>query len=419
MKTLKQLFGLSIAILLLGGVFNSSYAQHVKDLQYFRPYGLDGVNKFEPTKADKNFEYTGFKLYWGAAFTQQWQDLIQSTNGVDATGAPIQLSKIGPGFNLANANLYLDAQLAQGMRLHLTTYLSSRHHTEAYVKGGYLRIDALPMLHSEAIDNLMKYVTIKVGHMEINYGDAHFYRTDNANALYNPLVGNYLMDSFTTEVGSEIYVMNKGFIGMLGLTGGQLHPQVTNPDGRRMSVYGKLGYDNKVGDNARIRLTGSFYHNARHTHLYHGDRAGARYYDILEGSAWSGRVEPGFSNGFTSYMINPYIQVGGLNLFGVIEFTNEEKTNKSVNQFAVDGQYFISPQVFIAGRYDVVTGDLSGAVSNAKVERVQVGGGWYMTKNILAKLEYVNQEYKKGYASTSLFNGAKFHGVMVEASIGF
>jgi hypothetical protein len=40
---------------------------------------------------------------------------------------------------------------------------------------------------------LFEIVTVKVGHMEINYGDAHFRRSDNGNALYNPFVGNYIM----------------------------------------------------------------------------------------------------------------------------------------------------------------------------------------------------------------------------------
>ena len=40
--------------------------------------------------------------------------------------------------------------------------------------------------------------------MEINYGDAHFRRSDNGNAIYNPFVGNYIMDAFTTEIGGEV-----------------------------------------------------------------------------------------------------------------------------------------------------------------------------------------------------------------------
>ena len=55
----------------------------------------------------------------------------------------------------------------------------------------------------------MKYVTLRVGHFEINYGDAHFRRTDNGNAMYNPLVGNYILDAFTTEIGGEAYLRSE------------------------------------------------------------------------------------------------------------------------------------------------------------------------------------------------------------------
>ena len=52
----------------------------------------------------------------------------------------------------------------------------------------------------------MQIVTVRVGHFEINYGDAHFRRSDNGNAIYNPFVGNYIMDAFTTEIGGEVYL---------------------------------------------------------------------------------------------------------------------------------------------------------------------------------------------------------------------
>lgn len=418
MKTLHKIFGIALAALLVGGIFSTTNAQANKELQYFRPYDQDGVNMFEATKADKDYDYDGFQLFWGGAFTQQFQSLSHSTSGVDANGAPIQLGKIGSGFNLATANLYLDAQLADGIRVDLQTYLSSRHHSEAWVKGGYLRVDALPMLHSEAIDNLMKVLTVKAGHFEINYGDTHFRRTDNAFGLHNPFVGNYLMDSFTTEVGGEVYAFSKGFIGMIGLTSGQLHPTVVDPQNSTASVYGKVGYDKKMGDDMRFRLTGSVYHNNHKTHLYHGDRGGSRYYDVLDAGAWSGRIEPGFSNGFTSVMINPFVKLSGLELFGVIESSNEMKTDKSVSQFAIDGKYYLSDAVYVGGRYNTVSGDLSGAASNASVNRVQIGAGWFMTKSVLVKGEYVTQKYND-YQSASIYNGAKFDGLMIEGSIAF
>jgi hypothetical protein len=53
-------------------------------------------------------------------------------------------------------------------------------HNETWVKDGYNQIDesAIDFIPLKAI---MQIATIRVGHMEINYGDAHFRRTDNGN----------------------------------------------------------------------------------------------------------------------------------------------------------------------------------------------------------------------------------------------
>lgn len=420
MKTLKRFLTVTMAALFMGAFAMTTQAQNTDGLQYFSSYGQDGLNTFEGQKVEGT-QYDGFKLKWGAAFTQQWQDLIQSN---DNGG----LNDIGPGFNLATANLNLDAQLADGMRLHLVTYLSSRHHSEAWVKGGYLQADKLPMLHSDLVDNLMQYLRLRIGHMEVNYGDNHFRRTDNANSLRNPFVGNYLMDSFTTEVGAEAYLMNSGVIAMLGVTGGQLHPDVTNPDGRTPSVYGKLGYDNYAKDGLRFRLTGSFYHNNNPTQLYHGDRSGARYYEVMApGDAWSGRVQPAFSTGFTSYMINPFVKYEGFEFYGVFETTTERKSNggngNNAKQYSVEGIYRFgnADQLFIGARYNTVNGDLAGAVApttEQSVDRTQISAGWFMTKNVLMKGEYVIQNYND-FGTNSLYNGAQFKGLMVEAAIAF
>ena len=63
---------------------------------------------------------------------------------------------------------------------------------------------------SAAAEQPDEIATIRVGHFEINYGDAHFRRSDNGNAMFNPFVGNYLMDAFTTEIGGEVYLRSKG-----------------------------------------------------------------------------------------------------------------------------------------------------------------------------------------------------------------
>lgn len=429
MKTIQYYLSSLLAFVLVVFMTMGANAQD-KQLQDFRPYSQEGVNVFSPFGEDP-VEFDGKKVYLGGAFAQQFQALSHETDAG-------QLPDLGSDFNLATANLYLDAQLAEGVRVHVTTYLSSRHHPEAWVKGGYMLADELPMFNSDAIDGLMDYLTIKIGHMEVNYGDAHFRRTDNANAMYNAFVGNYLMDSFTTEVGGEIYFQNNGVLAMLGITNGQLSPSVMNSEYKSPSIYGKLGYDKQLNEMTRVRLTASYYttSSSAANHLYSGDRAGARYYGVLDGGFRTPRITPGLSNEVSAFQINPFVKYDGLELFGVIEtasgnsrFTDANRNpidqvgpDKSFNQIAVEALYrFLKDdQLYIGGRYNVVNGELETGtgLTDVSADRIQIGAGWYMTPNILLKAEYMTQTYSD-YPTGHIYNGASIDGVMVEAAIGF
>src|SRR6185436_3496205 len=187
-----------------------------------------------------------------------------------------------------------------GIRVAMTSYLSARHHQETWVKDGYLQIDESP-IDNPILNGIMKYTTMRVGHFEINYGDGHFRRSDNGNGMYNPFAGNYILDPFTTEIGAEVYARSNGFIAMVGGTGGEVKGQVTAPQARSMSMFGKLGFDKQLTDAIRVRLTGSFYANnkAASNTLFTGDRGGSAYYSIMENTAstelanaWSGQVRP-------------------------------------------------------------------------------------------------------------------------------
>ena len=113
------------------------YAQQ-PDLQYFRPNNKRGVNVFETSKAD-SVVFEGLKVRLGGDFAMQFQALSQSN---DASN----LVELGSNFNLPSANLNLDVQLMDGVRMHLRTYLSSRHHNDAWIKGGHLQIDKLDFI---------------------------------------------------------------------------------------------------------------------------------------------------------------------------------------------------------------------------------------------------------------------------------
>ncbi len=423
MNFIKQsLLTLFLILLVMGG---SAYAQQSREMQYFRYQDQRGLNVFETPKTTP-IAFEGLKVRIGGANTLQFQAFDHENSGM------VPLHEIGPNFNLATSNLDFDVQLEDGLRMHLRTYLSSRHHPEPYVKGGYIQIDRLDFISEGLLSGLMDKVTVKVGHMEINYGDNHFRRTDNGQAIYNPFVGNYIMDSFTTEVGGELYYQNNGWLAMVGVTNGKLNQSVVQPTPgtpvTKPSIVGKLGYDSQINDNLRVRLTGSIYTTGESagTYLYSGDRAGARYYNVMTDNSSdfrTGRFNPEFSNELTAIMINPFVKYQGLEFYGVFETTSgkavTEPDSRTFQQYGAELLYRFGAkeEVYLGGRYNLVSGELADG-NNVDISRYNIGAGWFITKNVLAKFEYVQQAYD-GFATGSIFEDGKFSGVMLEAVISF
>lgn len=424
------------AIAVIGLVFSGMAQGLQRDMQFWRPYDQRGLNVFETGKED-TVAYEGMRVRIGGHFAQQWQNLSHSNTAapnVNANGVNLnQLIDIGAGTNLATANLNIDVALADGLRLNLITYLSSRHHPEAWVKGGYIQVDKLGFLNLGNTDWFDKYLTVRIGHMEINYGDAHHRRSDNGNAMWNPFVGNYIMDAFTTEVGGEVFFQSNGWLAMAAVTGGEIQGGVTNPANRKPNFIGKFGYDNYLTDDLRVRLTGSIYttSSSQRNTLWGGDRAGSRYYLVMENTLattaaqfTSGRFNPNQTNNITAWVINPFVKFHGLEFFGNFEQSKGaargEANDRTWTQIGTDLVYRFGTRekFYVAGRYNKVEGALFGSGLDVSIDRVQVGGGWFVTKNLLAKLEYVNQNYT-GFAANDIRNGGKFNGLMIEAVVGF
>jgi hypothetical protein len=434
MKT--SFYKLILAGVMLFGTI-AVYAQ-LPSIQYYRYNDQRGVNVFETSKED-TVKYEGFRVRVGGGFAMQFQGISQSndsgltTTGNDGSTVPLDFVDLDNNMTLPTANLNFDVQLEDGLRMHLRTYLSSRHHPEAYVKGGYLQMDNLNFVKPGFMEGLMDMTTIRVGMDEINYGDTHFRRSDNARAIYNPFVGNYIMDAFTTEPFMEVTIQNNGIIGVIGLSNGRLNQEpVPGDDGR--VFYGKLGYDKQMNDDLRFRLTGSFYSSSdgsTRDYIYGGDRAGARYYNVLhtvsDGNIGRGpsdfdpRWNPGFSS-HTAFMINPFVKYQGIEFFGVYENTsNSADTGGSYSQIGAELLYRFGgmDQLYIGGRYNSVTGEAADGAQSIDISRTNLGFGWFMTKNVLMKTEYVTSKYDgDGFVGTKL-QGAEFDGIVIEAVIGF
>jgi hypothetical protein len=404
------------------------------ELQHVRPSDQRGLNVFEAPKYDE-VPFTGIKLVWGGAFTQQFQGISHSNSAAPRLVAGVdqnQLIGIGHGFNNAVANLNLGVQLAPGIRIAMTTYASARHHQETWIKDGYFLMDASP-IDQPILNMLMDILTIRVGHFEVNYGDQHFRRTDNGNAIHNPFVGNLLMDAFTTEIGAEVYARLGGLMAMGGVTGGEIHGQVTAPEKRAPSYLGKLGFDEQLNEKLRVRLTGSMYttkHSASNT-LYSGDRAGSRYYDVLENvsstesaQAWSGNVRPGMSDNITAFVINPFVKYGGIEVFGNFERAKgkaaAEAEDRTWRQYAGEVVYRFLPneKLYVGSRYNVARGDLAGIANSVSVNRTQLAAGWFVTPSLLTKVEWVSQKYND-FPTTDIRNGGRFSGFVMEGVVAF
>jgi hypothetical protein len=456
------------SLALLAGFGLTAMAQGIQpDLQYYRLPGYDGLNVFETGKKNE-VVYDGFKVRLGGDFALQYQFLNHSAD----VNEMYSLVRIGNSVNLPTANLNIDAQLADGLRVHLRTYLSSRHHNESWVKGGYIQIDRLDFIKEDFLGGLMDIMSVKAGVDNFSYGDAVFRRTDNAMAIYNPFVGNYLMDNNTVEPFLELQFFPGDFIAIGGIGTGILNPSVirsadpldpTNADEYdhiSPSFWAKIGWDSQVNQDLRVRVTGSIYSTSdwgQGYRLYAGDRAGARYYKVFDyidmtganpstsTNDFSGRVNPNLRQ-LTAFQINPFIKFQGLEFFGIFEVASgyasgampkagsENETDNwekgSYTQLGAEVLYRFGSweQFYVAGRYNSVSGDDSwkSSVPNSTapdtktVNRLNFGGGWFMTKNTLVKLEYVTQTYNEFWTSSAnnLKNG-NFSGVMLEAVICF
>ncbi len=450
----KSIFTVAAALLVSSAMFGQ-----------LRPTDQTGVNVFETPKTDTQF--TGPKVEFGGSIAMPYIALTNSNAVTEQNPAKNSqaLFKNSPNFALSMANLDIKSYLADGVSLQVTLYLASKHHNETWVKGGYVQFDKVPFIKLDLLDQIMKYTTIKVGQMDVNYGDAHFRRSDGGCAIYNPFMENYIMDEFATEIGAEADVNYNGIIGVLSVTNGNLNPSLALIDTTAASTkysnglhnpswIAKIGYDKQLTEKFRARITGSVYftEGALSNTLFGGDRTGSNYSAIMynaapgTGTAFGGRFNPGLSDKLTTLMGNLFLKyklTDGLAVesFSTIESaagrTAAEATDRHASQFATDliFRFGKAENFFLGVRYNTVTADAVAVKAVAPVgtvlgqdavpaysigiSRLAISGGWYVTKNIMAKVEYANQKYSGVPNVNYILNGYEFHGLSAEAVISF
>ena len=219
---------------------------------------------------------------------------------------------------------------------------------------------------------------------------------------------------------------------MVALTGGELRGTVLTPDQRGLSIVNKVGFDRQLNKDLRVRLTGSMYKTdkAMSDTLYGGDRAGSRYYWVLENTtatettnAFSGTINPGFKNKVTALQMNPFVKFRGLEVFGVLERAEGRATaevqSRSFNQYAVDTVYrfFEDEKLFVGARYNRVERQPRWHRQRRRCEPLGARRRLVRDSGLLVKGEYVDQKYF-GYPQDNIKNGGRFKGTMLEGVVG-
>ncbi|MEN7547683.1 hypothetical protein AAG747_07180 [Rapidithrix thailandica] len=375
------------------------------------------------------------KIIFGAQTVGTMQFLSHENS--NEAGSAGEITPIASGFQNAAGNVFINGTITDGISAYFEVYLSSEHHTEVWMREGYIKIDKLIVLNSPLIDKIMEVVSLKAGQMEINYGDWHLRRSDNGSVQNNPLIGNYIIDGNTTEIAVEVTAALKQFELMGGISGGTTKGDLNEDHG--LATYGKIAYNQDLGEKSFLRLAGSLYHvdhsgnsaaygQGTKNYLFSGNRSGARYKGILNAETDAGQMLVTNGQKITSYQLNSTLVFDRLEVFGTYEWINEgdmdgadsdETLEETWTQIAVDAKYNLTDKLYISGRYNVANEQEYQSIdSDRQVVRIQGGLGFMLTKGLLLKGEYVHQEYKNFGVEDARY-GAEFNGPLLEMSFNF
>jgi hypothetical protein len=296
------------------------------------------------------------------------------------------------------------------------------------------------------VNKIFRYVDLKAGHMELNFGDQHFFRSDVAQVGNNPLFGNYIVDANTIGVGAELYGDLGPLTAMIGYNSGSTTGDFT--DGRRNAWLGKLAYGELDGP---VRLSGSVYRvnqsrngtgfpaGGSSSNMFAGNFSGSRYQAVWEGSPTAGQLTLGAGQDVTAYQFDarvkplPALTLSGL--FGVFEDAdlNGNASGSPTSEWTYYGataQYYLADPFFVAARYNAASAStLQDNDSDGIVQRFQVGFGLEIVPDQLVfKTEYVNQwanDFAPGQKvlgrnpGVDLATEPKFYGVVAEVAVSF
>ena len=364
---------------------------------------------------------------------------LQQKNVFDSTGK--DLGRLSPGMQTAYGDLGFKGQFGkkQEIELYFDLYLASRNHpSTTYGNEGYLIMHDVPenLQSLTFLKPLFKRVDVKAGAFLVDFGDQQTWRSNNAISQKNPLVGNFVIDPNFVSVGVQASSKPGCFGWVLAGSNGTNTEDFST--GRGFAFNGKLyAYPIKP-----VRISTSYYRvnheqsvSGRAT-LFSGNRSGERYGAVLGGGQAPGDVLPNTGKDLTAYQGDITFDTDSIpvKLYAHYGTTRDTDVNgptvgapeEKWSYYTGQAVYKFSPSLYAAARYSAANaGKISGLDSDGKVTRSQVGGGLWLTRNLLMKVEYVTQKYSGFRGGVMINNGIQawrspsFKGFVSEVSFAF
>lgn len=363
---------------------------------------------------------------------------VQAFEQDDVVIGGVPAGALDPGFQTAFGNLQFLGRIPEKFDIYFDLYIASRpHSSQMYGHEGYMLFyDAPGALGDIApIDKLFDYVNVKVGAFDVDFGDQNYRRSNNATVQRNPFIGNYLVDPNTTEMGAEIYAKPGGAIGWLVGVGSGTSTENFSDNGG-FSFHGKLWAEPLEG----VRTSASAYiadqsgSTSASTNLYSSNRSGGPYGAVFGGGTAPGQVFIGSGKDVTALQGDVTVNTWPIEAYAHVGWTEDADSNGPLAGTltdtwfygAADAVYHITPAIYVGGRYSIAFADeIDGVSSEGWVDRIQVGGGYWVTRSILAKIEYVYEKYHNFDAGAGRVGGVdagsnpEFSGLISEVSFQF
>lgn len=279
--------------------------------------------------------------------------------------------------------------------------------------------------------------------------------SDGAAVQSNPLIGNSPVDMITAEEGLWLYGSSDNYTWDAVLSKPSFVTDFTEDSGYNFGLRGTVGLGEGFSLGAGVFITTADLQNCETACVDPGGASIGSLIGIGDGDNYEfgsdknaltgtpGRgshfaIVPGISA--TIWQIDAQYKTEDLALhayYGIAQddyswadsgiagyrplsgsFTNKES---EVSFMSVKAKYNINKELYVAARYSMSTNESEGISSDDALDRIQVGGGYWIADQVLLKVEYVKQteEAFSGGQATDGTGEAEWDGFLAELSVTF